>query len=130
MPKLDCLEEHSANFENFVVYAQFIELYNGYLLMVTDQIQYGIGTIALSSPPSEISNQSLSSPFNLFGFKHTLLANLLGKTASKLLKKPVMTMILIKDSSIKPKIIMEIATKAVHAAINSILDKKKTNTRN
>lgn len=125
MPRIEGIGEESANYDNFVVKAQFIELLNGFLLLITDQHQYGIGTIALTSPPSNISGKAVSSPFNLFGLKHTLLANIVGKTASIKLKKPVISMILIKNSSIKPKIITETVINAVNKAINKILESEK-----
>ena len=124
MPEITANPEHSASYKDFTVYARFVTLANGYLLLVTDQAEYGIGTIALSTPPSGITKQAISSPFNLFGLKHSLLANLLGKTASKHLKKPVMTMILIKNSIIKPKIVTQITTQAVNQAVTALLKTK------
>lgn len=125
MPVLQLKAEQSATYEDLTVYAQFIHLLNGYLLLVTDQADYGIGTIALSSPPSSISDKALSSPFNLFGLKHSLLANLVGKTASKHLKAPIVTMILIKNSVYNPKIITETAIKAVNKSIKHILEENQ-----
>ena len=120
MTHLVCFEEQSASYDDFVVYAQFVKMANGFLLLITDQESFGFGTIALASPPSGISDKSLSSPFNLFGLKHSLLSNVIGKTTSKHLHQPVLTMLLIKNTQLKPKIIMETAMKAVNKALEHI----------
>jgi hypothetical protein len=119
MPTIKILSEKSASHDEFTVFGQIMQLHHSYLLMITDQEMYGLGTVSLAAPPTGINSRAISSPFNLFGMKNTLLANLLGKTVSKHLKKPVLGLILIK-SNVKPKIIMETCSKVVALLLKEI----------
>ena len=90
------------------------------MILVTDQEDFGIGTISMSTPPNEIISQSVSSPLNMFGVKDTMLTTIIGKMASKKLNKPVLSMILLKESGLKQKTLIEITSKSVIKAIESI----------
>ena len=121
MQKIEIAGNGKANFGDFTVHASFIRLDNSFLLLVSDQNDYGIGTVTLSTPPTTIRNNAISSPFNLFGLKNTMLANLIGKTASKQLKSPVLSLILIKEQDIKPKILIKTAIEAINLAIKETI---------
>ena len=119
MPVVNVCGEGQANYGEYYVYATFISLYKSYLLLVTDQKEYGIGNVTLSGPPTGIG-QASSSPFNLFGLRNPLLSNMIGKTSSKLLKSPVISMVFIKEKELKQDIIMKLALEAVKNAIKNI----------
>jgi len=72
--------------------------------------------VTLSGPPTELG-QASTSPFNMFGLKNPLLSNMIGKTASKQLKSPVISMIFIKEKELKTEIVMKLAMEAVSEAI-------------
>jgi hypothetical protein len=110
----------SASNENLTITTTFLSLKDSYLLLVTDQDQFGIGTVTLSIPPTGLGTVGSSSPFSMFGMKNSLLANLIGKNASKKLKKPVLSLIFIKENQIKPNIIMKITMEAVSLAIEAV----------
>ena len=102
-----------------------MKLQNSFLLLVTDQPEYGIGTVSLSAPPVGPNLKATSSPFNIFGLKNNMLANLVGRNATNLLKAPVMTMLLIKNTQIKPEVIMKVVTDTVKIAIDEYLANKQ-----
>jgi hypothetical protein len=115
--------EGKANQGVFVINAALIPLQQSFLLLVSDQAEFGVGTVTLSAPPTIPGTGAVSSPFSLFGLKNNLLANLLGKMASKLLNLPVLSLILIKEEEIKVEIIMKTAVEAVKNAIDQVLKK-------
>ncbi|MHA1765392.1 MAG: hypothetical protein ACTSWX_00455 [Promethearchaeota archaeon] len=116
MPKVAIKGEGQANYGDYYIYATFIALYKSYLLLITDQQEFGIGNVTLSGPPTELG-QASTSPFNMFGLKNPLLSNMIGKTASKQLKSPVISMIFIKEKELKTEIVMKLAMEAVSEAI-------------
>lgn len=120
MPRLDIIEEATATQGDFSISVTFIRLDQSYLLLITDQPEYGIGTVTISAPPSELFQDAMSSPFSLFGLKNPLISNLIGKTASKKLKVPVLSLILLKSQDIKPDIILKVTMDAVNCAILKI----------
>lgn len=119
--------EGSAIFENFIVKATFIALNNSYLLMVSDQENFGIGTVTLSSPPTEFGTKATSSPFNIFGMKNSMLSNAIGKSASKQLKKPVLSLVLLMEKDLKQEIIIRTTMEAVTKAIEDVNSKENNN---
>jgi hypothetical protein len=120
MVNIKILCETQANYDTFTVNLAIIALKNSYMILATDQDEYGIGTLILSSPPSIEGTGAISSPFTLFGLKNNMIANLIGKTASKKLKKPVLTLLLIKEEQLKQEIIMKTIHDALLEAINKI----------
>jgi hypothetical protein len=117
--------ETQAEDKSLTIKAAFIKLMNGYLILITDQTEFGIGTVTLSAPPSGISEKALTSPFSVFGFKNTYLANIIGKAASKQLGVPVLSLVFIKESTLKPQVIMKTTMDAVNKGIRQILDNNK-----
>lgn len=120
MPHIEVIGEGQADFGDFVVHVAIVPLKKSYLFFVTDQSEYGIGSVILSTPPMLEGTSATSSPVTLFGLKNNLLANLIGKTASKKLQVPVMTLLLIKNEQIKPEIMTKTVMDAVLAAIAKI----------
>jgi hypothetical protein len=125
MPPIEVVGQGDASYGEYTIKATIVRLQNSFLLLVSDQPEYGIGTVTLSAPPTMSGLDAASSPFNIFGMKNNLLANLLGKMASKHLISPVLSLIFILDEKLKPEIIMKTAVEAVKKAI----DDKSTQNR-
>ena len=119
--------EGSANIENFTVKATFLALNNSYLLLVSDQDQFGIGTVTLSTPPTNFGTNATSSPFNIFGMKNSMLTNAIGKSASKQLQKPVLSLVFIMEKDLKQEILIKTTMEAVTHAIEDVHNKAKEN---
>lgn len=120
MANIKILSEALANYDSFSISISIIALKNSYMILATDQDEFGIGTLILSSPPSIEGTGAVSSPFTLFGLKNNIIANLMGKTASKKLKKPVLTLLLIKEEQLKQEIIMKTVMDALLEAIKKM----------
>jgi|SRR6056297_1549749 len=121
MPQINIIGEGKASFGDFVVFSAIIKLKHSYLTLVTDQEEYGIGTLTLATAPNELfeSKGAASSPYNFFGLKYNLLTNVISKMLSKELKKPAMVMLLIKKEGIKSEIVMKTVVKAVKNALDN-----------
>ena len=117
---LEVCGEGEATEKEFTAHAAFISLQNSFLLLVTDQPEFGIGTVTLSAPPSGVMTKATSSPFNIFGMKNTMLSGLIGKTTSKMLKKPILSLILIKEAGLKQDLVIRTAMGAVTQAIEDM----------
>lgn len=120
MANIKILSEALANYDSFSISISIIALKNSFMILATDQDEFGIGTLILSSPPSIEGTGAVSSPFTLFGLKNNIIANLVGKTASKKLKKPVLTLLLIKEEQLKQEIIMKTVMDALLEAIKKM----------
>ncbi|MCF2139035.1 MAG: hypothetical protein K9W44_03150 [Candidatus Lokiarchaeota archaeon] len=94
-------------------------LHNGYLMLITDQDTFGLGTLSISIPPNEINDRSIGTPLSTFGLKYTTLTNIIGKRASKMLGKPVLTMLSLQEHDIPLKILQKIVMDTVAAALES-----------
>ena len=120
MPPLTICGEGTSQQGDLTISAAFLKLDRSYLLLVTDQADYGIGTVTLSSPPTSPHLGATSAPFSLFGLKNNMLANLIGKSASKHLHAPVLSLILIKATQLKPEMIIRTTMDAVLQAIEVV----------
>ena len=118
MPPIEVVGQGEASYSEYTIKATIIRLQKSFLLLVSDQPEFGIGTVTLSAPPAMSGLDAASSPFNIFGMKNNLLANLLGKMASKHLNSPVLSLVFILDEKLKPEIIMKTAVEAVKKAID------------
>ena len=120
MSPLTICGEGNSQQGDLTISAAFLKLDRSYLLLVTDQADYGIGTVTLSSPPTSPHLGATSAPFSLFGLKNNMLANLIGKSASKHLHAPVLSLILIKATQLKPETIIRTTMDAVLQAIEVV----------
>jgi len=127
MSSLKISGEGIAEFDNFQVKAIFLPLENSYLLLVSDQKDFGIGTVTLSSPSTKLGLDTLSTPFAIFGLKNSILANLIGKNASKKLNCPILSLLLIKEERIKQEIIIKTTMEAINIAIENIRARNSKN---
>ncbi len=95
-------------------------LRNGSMVMVSDNPQFGLGTLSISIPPNNISDRAIGTPITAFGFKNTTLTNIIGKRASKQLGQPVLAIVHLQDHDIPTKKlqkqVMETVAKALDRA--------------
>lgn len=112
---------------NLKIQVSIIKLHKSFLILVTDQPEYGLGTITLSSPPSLDGTKAMSSPFPIFGLKNNMIANMVGNMASQKLNTPVLSLIYILEQNLKQEIIMKITLDAVLKALESCKEPKKEN---
>ncbi len=121
---LNILSEGTASYNLWNVSAAIVELYQSYLVLITDQEKYGIGTVTLSSPPVLEGTGVMNAPFPIFGLKNTLLAGIVGKMAGQKLKHPILSLILIKETNLKAEIIMKTVVDALQQALEKLNPKQ------
>ncbi|MHA1777655.1 MAG: hypothetical protein ACTSWC_12865 [Promethearchaeota archaeon] len=105
--------------KNVQIKVAIYSLHNGFLLLVSDQPSFGLGTLSISIPPSSISEKSIGTPISEFGLKYTTLTNIIGKRASKTLGKPVLTIVSLQDQEIPLKEFQKLVLQAVAEALET-----------
>jgi hypothetical protein len=127
MVSINIVAESQSSYADFTVNVVVIALKKSYLTLITDQPEYGIGTVILGSPPVVEGTGATSSPLTLFGLKNSILSNMIGKTMSRKLTAPVLAVVFIKNEQIKPEIITKTTMDAVLDAVDQILKKSPKN---
>lgn len=112
--------------KNISVNVAIYQLHNGYLLMVSDQEKFGLGTLSISIPPSSLSEKSVGTPISEFGLKYTTLTNIIGKRASKTLGKPVLAVVSLRDQDIPLKEFQKLVLQGVAKALESVKSSEST----
>ena len=128
MVELQLVGTAEAQMDTFHVATAIYQLEKSYLLLVTDQPQFGIGTVSLSAPPSIPGTGAVSAPFSLFGLKHNTLAGLAGRIASQKLNLPVLTLLFIKQDeqgALKQELVMKTTMESVLGAINMVVERQR-----
>ncbi len=129
MGSIEIIEEGHASVDFFSVNCSIIKLDNSFLVLFTDQPNYGLGTISLGSPASIDGTKAEATPFSIFGYKHQILSKLITQMCSTKLRAPVLTLIYLKNDKVK----QETQSKLVVDAFNDALEKlsrKTTKTEN
>jgi hypothetical protein len=109
---------------NFHITVNVVKLKQSFLILITDQEEFGIGTVTLSAPPLIEGTNASSSPFPLFGLKNNMLANLIGKVSSQKLNAPALSLVYILEQNLKMEEIMKTTMDAVMSAIKDVLEKQ------
>ncbi|MHA1521477.1 MAG: hypothetical protein ACTSVZ_04055 [Promethearchaeota archaeon] len=103
-------------------------LRNGGLVMVSDNPQFGLGTLSISIPPNNITDRAIGTPITVFGLKHTTLTNIIGKRASKQLGQPVLAILNLQDHDLPAKqlqkMVMETVAQALERAVAFLKENK------
>ena len=102
-------------------------LRNGGLVMVSDNPQFGLGTLSVSIPPNNITDRAIGTPITIFGLKHTTLTNIIGKRASKQLGQPVLAIVNLQDHDLPLKQLQKQVMETVAQALNQATSYLKKN---
>ena len=112
------LTEQEHSFKNYTVKCGIASLDKGFLILLTDQPEYGIGEVILGTPSVLEGGKPLSSPAMVFGFKHKILSKIITERAAIKLKHPCLVLLHLKQQGIRP----EIESKTVVDCLNKSLD--------
>ena len=118
---INLISEQELHYKNYTVKCGIASLDKGYLVLITDQAEYGIGEVILGTPSMLEGGKPLSSPAMVFGFKHKILSKIVAERSSVKLKHPCLVLLHLKQSGIRP----EIQTKTVVDCLNKSLDEIK-----
>ena len=118
---LNTLSEEKFSYKGYAVKSTILSLDKGYLLLVTDQSEYGIGEVILGTPSMLEGGKPLSSPAMVFGFKHKILSKIIAERASVQLKHPCLVLLHLQQPGIRS----DIQTKTVVECLNKTLENIK-----
>ena len=111
--------------ENYSVQSCVISLDNGFLILITDQENFGIGNVILSSPPTIEGVKAISAPAPLFGLslKRDTLSKMISELSAKKMKKPCLVLFHIKGMERKDLFISKCVVESVKKVLDIALDK-------
>ncbi len=118
---INIITEQEHHHKNYTVKCGIAALDKGYLVLITDQAEYGIGEVILGTPSMLDGGKPLSSPAMVFGFKHNILSKIVAERSSVKLNHPCLVLLHLKQSGIRS----EIQTKAVVDCLNKSLEEIK-----
>jgi hypothetical protein len=116
---LKILTEQDLNYKNYTVKCAIVALDTAYLILITDQSEFGIGEVILGTPSILEGGKPISSPAMVFGFKHKILSKIIAERSSVKLNQPCLILMHLKDSGVRS----EIQTKVVVDCLNKCLEK-------
>ncbi len=114
---MDVIVEKKINFNNTNIYFALIKLHKGYILLISDNEKFGLGSISFSTPPLNEATKSTSSAYQLFGVEHSLLSKMIAEKASYSLKQPVVLFLFLKEREKEKELVKSIMT-----TLNEILN--------
>ena len=122
---LNILAESVFEKENYSVQSCVISLENGYLILITDQENFGIGNVILSSPPTIEGTRAISAPAPLFGLslKRDTLSKMISELSANKLKKPCLVLFNIKGMERKDLFVSKCVVESIKIALIKALDK-------
>ncbi len=115
---LQILTEQELSFKNYTVKCGIVALDKGFLVLITDQADFGIGEVILGTPSMLDGGKPLSSPAMVFGFKNKILSKIITERAAIKLNNPCLVLLHLKQQGIRP----EIQSKTVVDCFNKSLD--------
>ena len=115
---LQILAEQELSFKNYTVKCGIVALDKGFLVLITDQPDYGIGEVILGTPSMLDGGKPLSSPAMVFGFKNKILSKIIAERAAIKLNHSCLVLLHLKQQGIRP----EIQSKTVVNCFNKSLD--------
>ncbi len=122
---MNIIAEKNIQIDNITIYLTLVKLYRGYVLFISDQVNFGLGSITLSTPPLNDVLKSTSVSYQLFGMEHNLLSKMIVEKAASYLKEPVILLFFLKGKEMENKLIKPIIT-----LLNQILEEYKREKKN
>lgn len=114
------LAEENIKIDEITIYINLFQLHKSFLLLISDQLNMGIGNVTLGSPPMIKGIKSLTSSYNLFGMNTKLLSTIIAERASNILKAPVLLLLFLKSKKKDEEII-----KPLTKFLNKILEEAR-----
>ena len=102
--------------DDITIYLKLFKLHQSFLLLISDQLNMGIGNVTLGSPPVIEGMKSPTASYTLFGMDTKLLSTIIAERASNILKAPVLLLLFLKNKRSDEEIIKPLVN-----FLNSIL---------
>jgi len=99
------LVEDNIVIDDITIYLNLFKLHQSFLLLISDQLNMGIGNVTLGSPPAIEGMKSPTASYTLFGMDTKLLSTIIAERASNILKAPVLLLLFLKNKRSDEEII-------------------------
>ncbi|MFO8019477.1 MAG: hypothetical protein R6U96_12675 [Promethearchaeia archaeon] len=86
----------SKDLDSISLYLKLHKFNKGYLLLVSDKEEMGIGNVSLGTPTNIEEMKTTSSSYRLFGVDKSYLSKILVERAANVLKEPVLLLLFLK----------------------------------
>ncbi|UCC21031.1 MAG: hypothetical protein JSV62_07060 [Promethearchaeota archaeon] len=93
---MNLLTEDNIEIDDKRIYITLFKLHNSFLLLISDQLDMGIGSVTLGSPPTIEGLKTSTASYSLFGVHSKLLSTIIVERAVNILKAPVLLLLFIK----------------------------------
>jgi hypothetical protein len=114
------ITEQELSYKNYTIKCSISSLDKGFLVLITDQAEYGIGEVILGTPSVLEGGKPLSSPAMVFGFKHQILSKIITERAAIKLKYPCLVLLHLKQSGIRSDIQTKTVVDCLNKSLNAI----------
>ena len=94
---MNLLAEENIEIDEITIYLNLFKLHNSFLLLISDQLNMGIGNVTLGSPPTIEGIKAPTASYCLFGVNTKLLSTILVERAANILKAPVLLLLFLKN---------------------------------
>jgi hypothetical protein len=105
---MNIIAEKKIKLDLITIYFTLVKLYRGYILLISDHEEFGLGSISLSTPPINEALKSTSVSYQLFGMEHNLLSKMIVEKASYNLNEPVVLLLFLKEREKEKELIRPI----------------------
>jgi peptidyl-tRNA hydrolase len=90
------VSEKHQDLDAISLYVKLYKFNKGYLLLISDKIDMGIGTVSLGTPMNIENMKTTSSSYRLFGVDKNYLSKILVERAANQLNEPVLSLLFLK----------------------------------
>ncbi len=118
-----CIAEKSLKLKEITIQLTLFKMHKSYLLLISDQIEMGIGSVTLGSPPLIEGLKSTSASYNLFGVNKKLLSKIISEFSSNILKLPVLLLLFLKVNK-KEEEIAKPLMKFLNEVLREVIENK------
>jgi hypothetical protein len=114
------LLEKDIEIDTLKIYLRLYELYKSYLLLISDNEDFGIGNVTISTPIHIDEMKTTFKSYKLFGIHKELLNQIIAEKVSSFLNAPLLLLLFFRD--IKDE---QVIIKPLMIFINEILNESK-----
>lgn len=112
--------EKDIDIDSLKIYLRLFELHKSYLLLISDNEEFGIGDVTIATPIRIDEMKIKSKSYKLFGIHKELLNQIIAEKFSSSLNAPVLLILFLKDIKNEQEVI-----KPLMKFINEILKEFK-----
>lgn len=120
---LQILTENSITIDNYTIQCCIIKLSKDFLILITDQNDYAIGNVIMSSPPVNEQINPISTHSPLFGLKQSIIDKIIAELSAQKLKRPCLSLVNIKGLERKDDLVAKTVLECLKEALDSTLKK-------